>query len=63
MDFQRFLNLVEDAPYAGGLGAAGRFLDLAIGEHVNIQFRTDEFHRLRERKSLNAATSPRSRLR
>src|SRR4029077_1646811 len=52
MDLQRFLNLVEDPPYTGGIRTAGSFLDLAIGEHINIKFRADELQRLRQGESL-----------
>ena len=49
VQLQRLLNLVENAPHASGLEASGGFLDLAIGQQINVEFRPYPFEGLCQR--------------
>ena len=52
VEFQRFLNLVEDPPDHAASALPAVFLHFTIAEQVDVQFGTDEFQRLRQCESL-----------
>ena len=49
MQLQWLLNLVENAPHTSRLKAAGGFLDLAIRQQIDVEFRPYPFEGLCQR--------------
>ncbi len=49
MQFERLLNLIEDAPDAGSACVAGHLLRLAITEEIDVKLGTQLLQSLRKR--------------